>query len=100
MAINDAFGSNSRSRANFFVSTSEVKRLAPVTLPPGRLRLFTKPTFTGKSLPVKTIGIVDVAAFAASAGRSPPAATITATRRLTKWAAIVDSRSNWPSAHW
>jgi len=43
------------------------KLLAPVMLPPGRFRLATTPNSTG-SLPIeKTIGIVVVAAFAASA---------------------------------
>ena len=46
-----------------------VEKTTPVTLPPGRLRLATRPSLTG-SLPVaKTIGIVVVAALAASAVR-------------------------------
>src|SRR5262249_10301341 len=40
---------------------------APVTLPPGRFRLATKPSLIGSSPIVKTIGMVVVAAFAASA---------------------------------
>ena len=98
MAMSRAFGTISRSSANFFASNSDVNRLAPVTLPPGRLRLATKPTLTGKSLPVKTIGIIDVAALAASAGRSPPAAMITATCRFTRSVAMPGNRSNCPSA--
>ena len=44
-----------------------VNWVTPVTLPPGRLRLATRPSWTG-SLPIsKTIGMVVVAAFAASA---------------------------------
>ena len=53
----------------------------PVALPPGRLRLATRPSLTGSSPLVKTMGMVEVAALAARAdahGRSrraqPPAA--------------------------
>src|SRR6266545_6163542 len=50
----------------------------PVRLPPGRARLATSPCSTGSPPLQKTIGIVAVAAFAASAlGRS--GATMTAT---------------------
>jgi hypothetical protein len=56
-----------------------VKKVAPVTLPPGRLRLPTRPNATG-SLPIaNTIGIVVVAAFAASAEGVPLIAAITVT---------------------
>ena len=41
----------------------------PVALPPGRARLATRPSWTGSSPTPKTIGIVAVAALAASAGR-------------------------------
>jgi hypothetical protein len=55
---------NSSSR---FGPSSVFKLVAPVRLPPGRLRLATRLNSTG-SLPIeKTIGIVVVAAFAASA---------------------------------
>jgi hypothetical protein len=47
-------------------------------LPPGRLRLATRPDWTGSTPELKTIGIVSVAALAANAGGTP-AATITAT---------------------
>ena len=42
--------------------------LKPVRLPPGRERLATRPAATGSSPLKKTIGIVEVAFFAASAG--------------------------------
>ena len=49
------------------------RTLTPVTLPPGRLRLATRPSLTGSSPVAKTIGIVVVAALAASAaGVLPP----------------------------
>ena len=44
-----------------------LKKLMPVALPPGRARLATRPSLTGSSPAMKTIGIVVVAAFAASA---------------------------------
>jgi hypothetical protein len=47
--------------------------------PPGRLRLATSPVSTGSPPIVKTIGIVVVAALAASGDGSPPVAAITAT---------------------
>ena len=47
--------------------TRHLKTLIPVRLPPGRARLATRPSLTGSSLTEKTIGIVAVAAFAASA---------------------------------
>ena len=63
-----AVGSNSRSSSSRFGPTSTFKWVTPVTLPPGRLRLATRPSRTGSLPVVKTIGIVVVAAFAASAG--------------------------------
>ena len=48
-----------------------VKKLTPVTLPPGRLRLATRPSLTGSPPLVKTIGIVAVAALAAKADGTP-----------------------------
>ena len=39
--------------------------MIPVTLPPGRLRLPTKPALTGSEAVVNTVGIVSVAAIAA-----------------------------------
>ena len=56
-----------------FGATSTLNCVTPVTLPPGRLRLGTRPSWTGSPPVSKTIGIVVVAAFAAappeSAGR-------------------------------
>ena len=51
---------------------------SPVALPPGRLRLATSPSATGLDAVEKMIGIVVVAALAASAD-GVPAAAITAT---------------------
>jgi hypothetical protein len=41
--------------------------LTPVTLPPGRFKLVTRPVWTGSSLLTKTMGIFVVAALAAGA---------------------------------
>jgi hypothetical protein len=58
---------------------------------PGRVRLETRPPFTGSSAKRKTMGIVLVAALAASAPFASVA--ITATWRRTKSAASSGSRS-------
>ena len=52
---------------------------------PGRLA--TRPSLTGSSPTVNTIGMVVVAPFAASAGPGPPETAMTATRRRTRSAA-------------
>ena len=57
--------------------------LIPVAFPPGRLRLATRSNFTGSAPIEKTIGIVDVAALAASAAGVLIGVTITATRWRT-----------------
>src|SRR5713226_9762671 len=80
-----------------FGLTSTFNVTAPVTLPPGRLRLATRPSSTGLLLVVKTMGIVVVAAFAMRLAGVLVAA-ITVTRRRTRSAARAGSRSYWPSA--
>jgi hypothetical protein len=65
----------------------------PRKAPPGRFRLSTKPSRTGLPPNTRTIGIVEVAALAATAEEGPPAATITATRWRTRSAANSGSRS-------
>ena len=62
-----------------------VKKLIPVRLPPGRARLATRPSLTGSSPTLKTMGIVVVAALAANAAAVPPIAAITATCRRTRF---------------
>jgi hypothetical protein len=54
--------------------------LMPVTLPPGRLKLATRPACTGSVPMLKTIGISVVAAFAARAAATVSSTTISATR--------------------
>lgn len=66
----------------------------PVTLPPGRLRLATRPTFTGSDAFVNTIGTVGHRFGRERRGGAPPCVTITATSRPTKSATSADSRSD------
>ena len=66
--------------------------LMPVRLPPGRARLGTSPSWTGSLPIVKTVGMVEVAFFAALAQGGPKAA-IKSGLRLTRSAANKGSRS-------
>ena len=68
----------------------------PVTLPPGRARLATRPLPTGSSTSAKTIGTTDDARFAATAAFPP--VTMTSTLSRTNSAAISAKRSVRPSA--
>src|SRR2546426_2341148 len=59
-------------RISIRLGTSSVVRLdTPVRLPSGFARSLTRPAATGSGTTVKTIGIVDVAPFAARAATSP-----------------------------
>ena len=60
-----AVGTSSCSNSSRFGATSTFNVVTPVTLPPGRFRLATRPICTGSLAVVKTMGIVVVAAFAA-----------------------------------
>src|SRR5262249_20429544 len=75
---------SSWSNSSCFGPTSPLNAVTPVTLPPGRLRLATRPNCTGSKLVVKTTGIVVVAALAASADGTPPVAAMTLTPRRTR----------------
>src|SRR5262245_29595423 len=68
----------------------------PVTLPPGRARLVTRPPPSGSAASAKTIGMVDVARLAAGTAVAP--VTMTSTLRCTKSATISAERSTRPSA--
>ena len=72
-------GTSSCSSSSRFAASSTCRKCTPVTLPPGRLRLATRPSCDRVAADQKTIGIVAVAALAASAAGEPPTATITAT---------------------
>src|ERR1700738_3664950 len=78
--------------------TGVTLRVTPVILPVGRLKLATRPRFTRSSPVSSTMGIVDVAALAASPATAPPTAAITATWRLTRSAASDDNLSYRPAA--
>ena len=67
MAIVVALGTSWRSSSSRFVPNTAVRKLTPVTLLPGRLRLATRPNATGSPPAANTIGTVVVAALAASA---------------------------------
>ena len=75
----------------FLRSQLHVQPVTPVTLPPGRFRLATRPRRIG-SVDWNTIGMVVVAAFAASVAGVPPV-TMTFTPRRTRSTAIDGSRS-------
>ena len=66
------------------------RKLAPVTLPPGRFRLATRPSLTGSSPVAKTIGIVAVASLAARAAGKPLAQMTRAGRRTSSTASAGD----------
>src|SRR5262245_41230883 len=73
-AITLAFGTSSEMSSSRLACSSTTRRLNPVRFPPGRARLPTKPLSAGSSPLVKTIGIVEVAPFAARGARPPPLA--------------------------
>ena len=58
----------------------------------------TKPSLIGSLATMKTMGVVVVAALAASAEGGPPVAAMTATLRETRSAARAGNRSYRPSA--
>ena len=68
----------------------------PVTLPPGRDRLATRPPPTGSFASAKTMGMTDVACL--SAGTALATVTMTSTLSRTNSAAISAKRSGRPSA--
>src|SRR6516225_12121571 len=86
-----AFGSSSRAK-NCLPTNSLSRNATPVALPPGRLKLSTNPTFTGSTELMNAIGIVRVAAIAASAAGAP-IAVIADTLRLANSAANSGYRS-------
>src|SRR5262249_28746767 len=85
-------GTSSRSSPSRFDASSAIRLLTPVTLPPGRFKLATRPNLIGSFPVVNTIGTVEVAAFAASAAGVVVAAN-TVTLRPTRSAASAGSRS-------
>src|SRR5262245_13465586 len=62
-----ALGTSSCSSSRRFAASVVTRKLTPVALPPGRLKLETRPRSTGSVPMVKTIGMAEVAALAATA---------------------------------
>ena len=71
-------GASSCNSSNRFGPSSAFNVTTPVALPPGRLRLATRPDLTGSPPPLNTMGIVAVDACAMGP-EGPPTATITVT---------------------
>jgi hypothetical protein len=96
-ATREIFGRSSRSSSTRLATSSVESDVTPVTLPPGRPRLSTSPSFTGSAPVAMTMGIVAVAFLAAWADSLPPV-TRTSTRSRTNSAAKPGSRSLRPCA--
>src|SRR5262249_53340300 len=96
-AITATLGSASRNSSSLLAANSLRNRVTPVALPSGRLRLATRPISTGSPPGRKTVGIVEVAAFAAYAAAFETAYR-TVTLRLTSSVANAGRRSGWSPA--
>ena len=88
-------GTTSRKSSSRLPARSVDWSDSPVTLPPGRARLATKPVPTGSAAAAKTIGMIDVACFAART-TGVPEVTMTSTLSRTNSAAISAQRSLRP----
>ena len=98
VAIRVAFGTASfKSSSPLPMNPPGTSVAMPVTLPPGRARLATKPTRTGSATAMKTIGMVDVAFFAARLGCGAKA-TISSGFSATNSCASTGKRSTCPPA--
>src|SRR5262249_50030213 len=91
-AITATFGTVSRNSSSRLPASSLRNRVTPVALPPGRLRLATRPISTGSPPLRKTIGMVEVATLAAYAAALETAYR-TVTLRPTNSAANAGRRS-------
>src|SRR5262249_46813257 len=96
-AITATLGSASRNSSSLLAANSLRNRVTPVALPSGRLRLATRPISTGSPPVRKTVGIVEVAAFAAYAAAFETAYRMV-TLRLTSSVANAGRRSGWSPA--
>ena len=92
-----SLGTTSRNSSNRLPASSVCWTDRPVTLPPGRARLTTRPVLTGSPATANTIGMTDVARFAAITG-GVAYVTMTSTLSRTYSAAISLKRSLRPSA--
>src|ERR1039458_7254293 len=91
-------GTTSRKSSSRLAAVSVDWLDRPVTLPPGRARLATRLLPTGSPADANTIGMTDVACFAAITG-AVPCVTIISTLSRTNSATISAKRSLRPSAH-
>jgi hypothetical protein len=91
-------GENSLTSSNPFAATSCVISVTPVTRPPGRARLETRPYRRASPTPAMTIGVSLVALRAARAAGCE-AATITSTFRRASSMARSSNRSTRPCAY-
>ena len=98
MPIGAVPGANAQSNSSRFATSLLDRNVTPVTLAPGRFMLATRPTSTGSTPVVNTMGIVVVAAFAAYAG-GVVLANMTLTCRFTNSTASAGRRSLLPSAN-
>src|SRR5207249_3760498 len=96
-AKRDAEGVTSLRSSTYFWLRPGTRFVRPVTFPPGRARLATTPSATGSGTRVMTMGIVDVARFAATVSRVA-VVTRTSTWDLTSSATRPGRRSGLPSA--
>src|SRR6266851_5666923 len=96
MANRRTSGRSRRKASSRLPARSGASSDRPVTLPPGRARLAARPLPTGSFANARTIGIVDVACFAATP--APPEVTMTSTLSRANSAAISPKRSLRPSA--
>jgi len=80
-------GTTERKSSRRLPARSAVWLDRPVTLPPGRARLATRPLATGSVADAKTIGMTDVACLAARTG-GVPLVKMTSTLSRTNSAAI------------
>jgi hypothetical protein len=90
-------GTISRNNSSRLLTVSVCWTDRPVTLPPGRDRLATRPVPTGSVCKANTMGMTVVACFAAMTG-PPDHVIMTSTLSRTKSAAISAKRSVRPSA--
>src|SRR5262245_13193771 len=88
-------GTSSRMSSRRFPARSVVWIDRPVRLPPGRARLATRPFPSGSAASAKTIGMTEVACFAATIG-TVAAVTMTSTLSRTSSAASSAARELGP----
>jgi hypothetical protein len=97
-AMTLACGASSKSNSSRLAVRLAVRKLTPVRFPPGWERLAIRPSTMGSPPMTATIGIFEVACFAAIAEGSPPPAVMMSTFRPTRSEAKTGNRSSSLSA--